>query len=159
MQTAKRVMIWGGIAFLAILIIGLGIAAWFGVLLTVVYIFLIILATLMSLATFMQVFMLFATLRTISTIQNESKPLIAEVQSTVGIVKDTAKTAGQTVSTVRATAGLASEFVLGPSVRTVATILGFTQMARVFFGSGKTRSRYQERRRQQQAAAAMMEEV
>jgi len=80
------------------------------------------------------------------------KPLIASVQETVGIVKDTAKTAEHTAQTIGSTAQLTSEFALGPSVRVAAAVVAGQQILRVMTGRGRVRSRTEERRRQQMEA-------
>ena len=76
------------------------------------------------------------------------------MQETLGIVKDTAKTAGHTVSTIGNTTQFASEFAVGPSVRAVAVVMAVQQMFRVFLGKGHVASRAEQRRRQQMEAGA-----
>jgi hypothetical protein len=87
-------------------------------------------------------------------VRNEVKPLVTSVQDTIGLVQETAKTAGDTVSTIGATAQLASEFAVGPSIRVVATALAGQQVLRVFFGKGQTKSRAEQRRKEQMEAMA-----
>ena len=99
MKGATRYAIIAGV-ILVLLIIGIIVAAIFGVLLDVLYIFLMLLAALMVVATLMQVYSVVLLIQTITTVRNELKPLLASVQETLGIVKDTAKTAGHTVSTI-----------------------------------------------------------
>ncbi|MBE3561320.1 MAG: hypothetical protein IMW89_19180 [Ktedonobacteraceae bacterium] len=152
MQRAKQAAIGAGIVLL-VLIILIVLAAVFGVLLAALYIFLMLLAALLIIATIFQVYSILALIRTILMIREETKPLLASVQETVNIVKDTAKTAGQAVTTVGATTQLASEFALKPAIQTTAALNAGQRMLKVFFGQGHTRSRWQERRRQQMAAA------
>jgi hypothetical protein len=153
MKGATRYAIIAGVVLL-LLIIGIIVAAIFGVLLDVLYIFLMLLAALMVVATLMQVYSVVLLIQTITTVRNELKPLLASVQETVGIVKDTAKTAGHTVTTIGNTTQFASEFAVGPSVRAVAAIVAAQQMFRVFLGKGQVASRAEKRRRQQMEAGA-----
>ncbi|HZU00942.1 MAG TPA: hypothetical protein VFA10_14840 [Ktedonobacteraceae bacterium] len=153
MKGATRYAIIAGVVLL-LLIIGIIVAAIFGVLLDVLYIFLMLLAALMVVATLMQVYSVVLLIQTITTVRNELKPLLASVQETVGIVKDTAKTAGHTVTTIGNTTQFASEFAVGPSVRAVAAIVAAQQMVRVFLGKGHVASRAEKRRRQQMEAGA-----
>jgi hypothetical protein len=153
MKGATRYAIIAGVILL-LLIIGIIVAAIFGVLLDVLYIFLMLLAALMVVATLMQVYSVVLLIQTITTVRNELKPLLASVQETVGIVKDTAKTAGHTVTTIGNTTQFASEFAVGPSVRAVAAIVAAQQMFRVFLGKGQVASRAEKRRRQQMEAGA-----
>ena len=148
MKGATRYAIIAGV-ILVLLIVGIVVAAIFGVLLDVLYIFLMLLAALMLAATLLQVYSVVLLIQTITTVRNEMKPLLASVQETVGIVKDTAKTAGHTVSTIGTTTQFASEFAVGPSVRAVAAVVAAQQLFRVFLGKGRTRSRYDERRERQ----------
>ena len=76
------------------------------------------------------------------------------MQETVGIVKDTAKTAEHTASTIGSTAQLTKELALAPSVRAVAAVGAVQQMVRVFAGKGRARSRSEKRRKQQMEAIA-----
>jgi hypothetical protein len=153
MKGATRYAIIAGVILL-LLIIGIIVAAIFGVLLDVLYIFLMLLAALMVVATLMQVYSVVLLIQTITTVRNELKPLLASVQETVGIVKDTAKTAGHTVTTIGNTTQFASEFAVVPSVRAVAAIVAAQQMVRVFLGKGQVASRAEKRRRQQMEAGA-----
>jgi hypothetical protein len=139
---------------LVVLVVGIIVAAIFGVLLDVLYIFLMILAVLMVAATVFQVYWVVMLIRTITTVREEVRPLLLSVQETAGIVKDTAKTAGHAVSTVNVVSQLASEFALGPGVRVVAVLLGIQQIVRVLFGKGHVTSRFEERRKQQMEAGA-----
>jgi hypothetical protein len=148
MRGAKKYAIIAG-AVLLVLIIGIILAAVFHVLLDVLYIFLMLLAAFLVAATLLQVLSVLVLIRTITTVRDEMKPLIASVQETMGIVKDTARTAGHTVSTISNTARLTSEFGLAPGIRAVAALVAGQQMLRVFLGKGQVRSRAEERRKQQ----------
>lgn len=153
MKSATRYAIVAGV-IVVLLIIGIIVAGIFGVLLEVLYIFLMLLAALMVAATLFQIYSIIALIRTITTIREEMKPLLSSVQETVGIVKDTAKTAGHTVSTIGNTAKMTSEFALGPSVRVAAAVVAGQQMLKVFLGRGQVGTRADERRRQQMEAGA-----
>jgi hypothetical protein len=153
MKGALRYAIIAGVV-LGLLIIGIIVAAIFGVLLDVLYIFLMLLAALMVAATLLQVYSVFMLIQTIRTVRNELTPLLASAQETLGIVKDTAKTAGHTVSTIGTTTQFASEFAVGPSVRAVAAVVAAQQMVRVFLGKGHAARRVEHRRRQQMEAGA-----
>lgn len=149
MQAAKRfvriVLVILGVA----LVVGLTLAAIFKVLLDVLYVCLIILALLVVGATLFQIYATIALMRTIRNVRNEMKPLLASVQETVGIMKDTAQTAGQTVSTIGQTTKLTSEFALVPVIHTVASVVAMQGMMRVFLGKGHIRNRAERRREQQ----------
>ncbi len=153
MKGATRYAIIAAVV-LVLLIIGIIVAAIFGVLLDVLYIFLMLLAALMLTATLLQVYSVLVLIQTITNVRNELRPLLASVQETVGIVKDTAKTAGHTVSTIGNTTQFASEFAVGPSVRAAAAVVAAQQMFRVFLGKGHATSRAEQRRRQQMEAGA-----
>lgn len=148
MKGATRFAIIGGVIFV-LLVIGIIVAAFFGVLLEVLYIFLMVLAAFMITATLFQVYSIIMLIRTISLVRNEMKPLLASVQDTIGIVKDTAQTAGHTVSTIGSTTQLAGDLAIAPSVRAVAAAMAGQQMVRVFFGKGRTKSRAEQRRKEQ----------
>src|SRR6266487_3409228 len=154
MQSAKRYAIIAGAVLGVIVIGGLIIAAIFHVLLEVLYVFLILLAALLIAATLFQVYSIVMLIRTITTVRDEMKPLISSVQETVGIVKETASTAGHTVSTIDTTARLTSEIAIAPGVRAVAAVVAVQQIVRVFFGKGRIASRAEERRKQQREALA-----
>jgi hypothetical protein len=153
MKGATRYAIIAAVV-LVLLIIGIIVAAIFGVLLDVLYIFLMLLAALMLVATLLQVYSVLVLIQTITSVRNESRPLLASMQETVGIVKDTAKTAAHTVSTIGNTTQFASEFAVGPSVRAAAAIVAAQQMFRVFLGKGHAAGRAEQRRRQQMEAGA-----
>ena len=152
MKSAKRTATISGIVVLVLLVAGFILAGIFGLLLDVLYIFLIILAALSLISTGFLIYAILMLIQSITTVRNELKPLIASVQDTVGIVKDTAKTAGQTATTISSTAQLTKEFAVGPSVRAAAAVLAGQQMLRVFIGKGKTKSRYEQRRKEQREA-------
>jgi len=154
MRGAMKNVIIGTVVLLVVLIVGIIVAAIFGVLLDVLYIFLMLLAALMVAATFLLVYWVIMLIRTITTVREEVTPLLASVQETADIFKDTAKTAGHAVSNVNVVSQLASEFALGPGVRAVAALVTVQQIARVLFGKGHVASRYEERRRQQMEAGA-----
>lgn len=152
MQAAKNFIIWVLVALGVVLVGGLVLASIFGVLLEFLYIVIIILALLMVASTLFTIYSVISLIRTLRTVQNEMKPLLASVQETVGIVKDTAQSAGHTVSTIGETAKLTSEWALAPAIGTVASVVAAGGMARSFFGKGHVRNRA-ERRREEQAAA------
>src|SRR5437667_4535282 len=99
MQAAKRFAIIVGVVVLIALIIGLVLATIFQALQAVLYVFLIILALFLIMATMFQIYSIVLLIRTIQTVRDEVKPLVTSFQETVGIVQDTARSAGQTVST------------------------------------------------------------
>jgi len=152
MQAAKKFAIIIGGVILIGLIIGLVVAFIYHALLTVLYVFLIILAILLTAATAFQIYSIVMLIRTIRTVRNEMKPLVASVQETVGIVQDTARSAGQTVSAISNTAKLTSEFALAPVIHTAAALVAGQGMLRVFLGKGRARTRAEERRQQQKEA-------
>jgi hypothetical protein len=130
------------------------VAAIFNFLLDLLYITLIILAAFSLISTGFLIYTMLLLIQSIVTVRNEMKPLLASVQETVGIVKDTAKTAEHTASTIGSTAQLTKEFALAPSVRAVAAVVAVQQMVRVFTGKGRIRSRSEERRKRQMEAIA-----
>ena len=159
MQRAKRYIIIIGISVLVILVAGLVLASIFDKLAGVLYIFLIILATLSIISTAALIYLLATLIRTITVVRDEMKPLLGTVQETVNTVKGsmeetlnevkaTAKSAGNTVSTIKSTANLAS-FGVAPAVRAASVVVASGQVARVFMGKGRSRHRYEERRKEQ----------
>jgi hypothetical protein len=154
MQGAIRYAIIAGVV-LVLLIIGIILAGIFGVLQEVLYIFLMILAALLIAATLFQVYWIIMLIRTVSTVRSEVQPLLNSIQQTVGIVQDTAKTAGHTAATIGSVSQFARDLALGPSVRVAASIIAGLQMINVFFGKGRTRHRADERRKQQMEAGAV----
>jgi len=153
MQRAKRYAIIAGVVVAVLFIAGIVLAFIFGVLLDVLYIFLMLLAALMILAVLFQIYSVMVLVRTITTVRDEMKPLLASVQETVSIVKDTARTAGHTVATVGATTQIAKEAALQPGVQAVSAVVAGQQMMRVFLGQGQRR-RLDLRRKQQMEAAS-----
>ena len=160
MQKARRYAIIVAGVLLLLLVAGLILAGIFGVLLDVLYIALILLAFFALVSTAFLIYTLLMLIQTIMTVRNEMKPLIASVQQTVGsvstsveetvgVVKDTAKSASQTASAISGTARLTTEFLLAPSIRATAILVGGQRMLSVFFGKGRTRHRYEERRKKQ----------
>ncbi len=149
MQNAKRFAIIGGITIAVLLIAGFVLAAFFNALLGVLYVTLIILAAFSLMSTALLIYSLIVLIRTIQTVNDELKPLLASLQETMGIVKETAKAAGQTATTIGSTAQLTREFALGPSVRAVAGLVAGQQVLRVFFGRGHAGRRADQRRREQ----------
>jgi hypothetical protein len=159
MQRAKRYIIIIGIIVLVILVAGLVLASIFDKLTDVLFIFLIILATLSIVSTAALIYLLATLIRTITVVRDEMKPLLGTVQETVNTVKGsmeetldevkaTAKSAGNTASTIRSTANLAS-FGVAPAVRAASVVVASGQVARVFMGKGRSRHRYEERRKEQ----------
>ena len=159
MQRAKRYIIIIGISVLVILVAGLVLASIFNKLADVLSIFLIILATLSIISTAALIYLLSTLIRTIMVVRDEMKPLVGTVQETVNTVKGameetldgvkaTAKSAGDTASTIKSTADLAS-FGVAPAVRAASVVVASGQVARVFMGKGRSRHRYEERRKEQ----------
>ncbi|MGH2498418.1 MAG: hypothetical protein ACRDIV_27300, partial [Ktedonobacteraceae bacterium] len=70
------------------------------------------------------------------------------MEDTLGEVKATAKSAGNTASTIGSTANLAS-FGVAPAVRVASVVVASGQVARVFMGKGRSRHRYEKRRKEQ----------
>jgi len=153
MRRVVRYSIFIVVGLLVVIIGGIVLAAIFHDLPEVLYIFLMVLAVLMVGVTIFQGYAILMLVRAIGTVQDEVKPLLASVEQTVGIVRDTAKTAGRTASTVSATTKFASEFALSPSVHATAALVAAQQMLRVFLGRGQVRTRAEERRKQQMEAA------
>jgi hypothetical protein len=160
MKKAKRYLIIVGIGVLVIVVAGLALAGIFDKLVDVLYIFLIILATFSIISTAALIYLLYTLIKTIMLVRDEMKPLVGTVQETVhsvrgsmeetlDLVKDTAKSAGQTASVIGSTAHLTSEFGIAPGVRALSVVLASRQIARVFMGKGRTRRRYEERRKKQ----------
>ncbi|GHO87717.1 hypothetical protein [Dictyobacter formicarum] len=154
MQKAKRFAIITGVVVAIILVGGVAAAAFFGKLLELLYVVLIVLALLLIAGTMYQIYSVFKLVRAINTVRDEMKPLIGSVNETVGIMKDTARTAGNTVSTIGTATKFTSELALGPSVRAAAAVVAAREMGRVFLGKGHARSRAEERRKQQMEAMA-----
>ncbi len=152
MQAAKRFAL---IAFAVLgiaIIAGLFVAFYFQVLSEVLYVVLIILALLMITATAFMIYSIINMLRTFSTIRNEMRPLLASVQDTVGIVKNSAQTAGRTVSTIGTTARLTADWAIAPVISSVAVVIATGGMLRTFVGKGRIRTRAEQRRKEQAEA-------
>jgi methyl-accepting chemotaxis protein len=158
-RTTRYVIIISS-AVLAIMITGFIFARVFGVLLPVFYIAIIVLASLLIISTVMLIYALLTALRTFATVTDEINPLLTSLQhsvemisqsveETTEVVKDTTKSASQTVTTISSTTRMATQYVAGPSVRTVGFLVGGQQMLRVFVGKGRARRRYEDRRQQQ----------
>ncbi|WP_201382998.1 hypothetical protein [Ktedonobacter sp. SOSP1-85] len=141
-----------GLVILGVIIVGIGVAAYFGRLLETLYIILMVLAAFLVFATFMQIYSVFSLIGTIKTIRDEAKPLVSSLQETVSIVQDTAKTAGHTASVVGTVSNLASDLIVAPGVRAAAGAVAAGEMVKVFFGKGSKRSKYEERLNQQREA-------
>lgn len=137
-----------------LLLVGIIIAAIFNVLLPFLYIVLILLATLSVAGTFLQIYWIIMLTRTVLLVRNEVRPLLASAQETVGAVKETAQTAGRTVSTIGHISQFFTEFALGPSVRIVAGLVAAQQVLGVLLGKGRVRSRAEQRRKQRSEAGA-----
>ncbi len=152
MQRAKRYSIIVGVVVLVLLIMGIVLAAIFNAWLDILYISLIIVATFTLVVLAFQIYTVFLLIRTITTVRDELKPLLASLQETLGIVRETAKTAGHSATTIGSTAQLTNEFALGPSVRAVSVVVAGRQMLRVFLGKGHAASRAEQRRKQQMEA-------
>ena len=120
----------------------------------VVYVSLIIVALLTLAVTVLQIIAILRLIGTISTVRDEMKPLLASVQETVGVVKDTARSAGQTAAAIGTAARFTNNFAIQPSVRAVALLMAAQQVIRVFIGKGHVRSRADRRRKQQMEAEA-----
>jgi len=159
MQRAKRYIIIIGISVLVILVAGLVLASIFDKLADVLYIFLIILATLSIISTAALIYLLSTLIRTILVVRDEMKPLVGTVQDTVNAVKgsmeetldevkEIAKSAGNTASAIQSTANLAS-FGVAPAVRAASVVVASSQVARIFMGKGRSRHRYEKRRKEQ----------
>lgn len=159
MKRAMRYIIIIGGAVVLLVIAGLVLAGVFNRLVDVLYIFLIILAALSIISTAALIYLLMTLIRSIMVVREEMKPLVGSVQEAVSTVrgsmdetldevKATAKSAGDTVSTIRTTANLAS-FGVAPAVRVASVLVASGQVARVFMGKGRTRNRYEERRKEQ----------
>jgi hypothetical protein len=153
MRGARPILIGVGVA----IVIFIGLLVWAGlagVLLETLYIILIVLAFLMVAATLAQVYSIFRLVNTVNTIRNEMQPLLVSVNDTVTIVKDTARTAGNTVSAIGTATNLTSNFVVGPSIRAAATISALRQVFSTFLGRGIVRTQYERRRQEQREAGA-----
>jgi hypothetical protein len=147
-------------AVLGVLLIGgLVVAFIFHVLSDVLYVILIILALLMIASVIFTIYSVVQLIRTFRTVQNEVKPLLASVQETVGIVKTSAQTAGQTVSTIGETAKLTSAWAVAPAISSAAALIATGGVMRTFFGKGRVRTRAEQRRKEQMEAVRQAREA
>src|SRR6266849_10435842 len=112
MQGARRFLLIAGIVILVLLVVGIVFAAIFDAWLDILYVSLIVVAAFTLIVTALQVYAVWMLIRTISTVRNEMQPLLVSVQETVSVVKETAKTAGQTVSVIGGATRLTSEVAL-----------------------------------------------
>lgn len=153
MQKAKQYSLIAGIVILVLLIIGIVFAAIYNAWLTILYIALIILAVFTLAVAALQIYTIVMLIRTISTVRDEMKPLLASVQETVGVVKETARSAGQTAVTVSTAARFTRDFAFRPTIQVTALLVAAQRTIRVFLGRGYVGSRLEQRRRQQMDAA------
>ncbi|MDQ2907511.1 MAG: hypothetical protein ABI456_21395 [Ktedonobacteraceae bacterium] len=149
MQGAKRWLIIIGIVVVVLLVIGIFFAAINNAWLDILYVALMVLAAFTLVATALLIVATLTLIRTITMVRDEVKPLLASVQETVGVVKDTARTAGQTVTTIGSTAQLTRDFAIAPGVQTAALLVAGQRVLSVFLGKGRVRKRSEERRQQQ----------
>lgn len=152
MQRAKWYSIIVGVVVLVLLIIGIVLAAIFNAWLDILYISLIIVATFTLVVLAFQIYTVLLLIRTITTVRDELKPLLASVQETLGIVRETAQTAGHSATTIDSTAQLTSELAIGPSIRAASAVVAGRQMLQVFLGKGHAANRAEQRRKQQMEA-------
>ena len=152
MQKAKRYLLIAGIVVAVLLIVGIIFAAIYNAWLVILYISLIIVAAFTLVVAALQIYMIVMLIRTISTVRDELKPLLASVQETVGVVQATARSAGQTAATIGTAARFTSDFAIEPTVRAASLLLAAQHMIRVFLGRGHAGSRFDQRRRQQMDA-------
>lgn len=157
MQRALRYVKIVGAVLVILLVAGLVLAGIFGQLLNVLYIALIFLAFFSLLATVLLIYAVVMLMRTIMLVRDEMKPLLNSMMETVGVaketaevVKETAQHAGKTAGTLASTARLTKDYAVAPTVRAAALVLAGREMARVFLGKGRVRTRAEERRRRQE---------
>lgn len=153
MQSVKRFAIIAGAIVVVLIIAAITLAAVFNVWLDILYVVLIIVASFVLLSTLTLIFATFELIRTIKVVRDETKPLLASVQDTVGVVKETARSAGQTVSSVGATARMTNEFAVSPTVHAAAAVVAGQQMLKVFMGRGHVGKRADRARRMEMQAA------
>ena len=161
MQKAKNIAIITGIILVTVIIGIIVVGVLTGHMIDVLYVTLIIVALFTLAVTVLQIYTIVELVGSISTVRNEMKPLLASVQETVGVAKETvgavqevAKSAGQTVAVVSTTARLTNEFAVTPTVRVVALLMAAQRTLRVLFGRGYVGSRVDQRRIQQMEAEA-----
>jgi hypothetical protein len=157
MRRALRYVIIVGIVLVVLLAAGLIIAGYFGQLLNVLYIALILLAFFSLLSTALLIYAVAMLIQAITLTREEMKPLLNSIMETVGVAKETAEAmketaqhAGKTAGTLVSTARLTKDYAVAPTVRAAALVLAGRQMARVFIGKGHVRNRVEERRRRQE---------
>lgn len=153
MQSVKRFAIIAGSIVGVLIIAAIVLAAIFNAWLDILYVVLIIVASFVLLSTLTLIFATFELIRTINIVRDETKPLLASVQDTVGVVKETARSAGQTVTTVGTTAKMTSEFAVKPSVHAAAAVVAGQQVLKVFLGRGHVGKRADRARRMEMQAA------
>lgn len=156
MQRALLILKIVGAVLGVLLVGGLVAAGYFGQLLNLLYIVLIILAFFSLLATAMLIYAVLMLTRTILLVRDEVRPLLHSVKDTVGVaketvevVKETAQHAGQTAGTLASTARLTRDYAVAPAVRATALLVAGRHMVKVFTGKGRTRTRYEERKQKQ----------
>src|SRR5579875_1980670 len=116
MKAVRNYAIIVGVVLLIIIIGGITWAAIAGGLLGLLYSCLIVLALLLVGAMLFQIYSILMLLQTVRTVRNELKPLIASAQETVGIVQNTAKAAGGTVSAISTITNFTSDVALAPGL-------------------------------------------
>jgi hypothetical protein len=158
MKAVRNYAIIVGVVLLIVIVGGITWAAIAGGLLGLLYSCLIVLALLLVGAMLFQIYSILMLLQTVRTVRNELKPLIASAQETVGIVQNTAKAAGGTVSAISTITNFTSDVAVAPGLRAVAGVIAGQEVLRVFLRKGQARSRAEIRRQQQleamEAAAA-----
>ncbi len=161
MKKARNIALITGIILAVVIIAIIVIGVLTQHMTDVLYVSLIIVALFTLAVTVLQIYTIVALVNSISTVRNEMKPLVASVQETVGVAKETvgavqdlAKSAGHTVAVVGTAARFTNNFAVAPSVRVVAILMAAQQTLRVFFGRGHVGSRVDQRRRQQMEAEA-----
>src|SRR5260370_28823687 len=110
MQKAKRYLLIAGIVVAVLLIVGIIFAAIYNAWLVILYISLIIVAAFTLVVAALQIYTIIMLIRTISTVRDELKPLLASVQETVGVVHATTRSAGPTAATLATAARFTSRF-------------------------------------------------
>ncbi len=153
-QKIKNIALITGVVLVLVIVGIIVVGVFTGHMIDVVYVSLIIVALFTLAVTVLQIYAIVELLGTISTVRDEMKPLLASVQETVGVVKETAKSTGQTAAAIGTAARFASDFAVGPSVRAAALLMAAQHVIRVFVGKGHVRRRADERRKQQMEAAA-----
>ncbi|MGH2505914.1 MAG: hypothetical protein ACRDHZ_00610 [Ktedonobacteraceae bacterium] len=157
MKSALRYTIIVAIVLVLLLVASLVLAGIFGQFLNVLYIALIVLAVFSLLSTALLIYAVIKLIQTIILVHDEVQPLLASMQETVGmaketavVVKETAQYAGKAAGTLASATRLTKDYAITPPVRAAALILAGRQMMKIFFGSGHVRSRAEERRLRQE---------